>query len=113
MARRQHQRAGAGRIGAEPGFLDPACQFHVRVAGFELGPHRPVADHDQRHIGAGGGGGQRADPLVGFAPADNPTIAVAAVVVNTPLWRIKASYVAREALRYYLVENPATRVTPG
>ncbi|MCB9612238.1 MAG: penicillin-binding protein [Sandaracinus sp.] len=50
---------------------------------------------------------------VGFAPADNPTIAVAAVVVNTPLWRIKASYVAREALRYYLVENPATRVTPG
>jgi cell division protein FtsI/penicillin-binding protein 2 len=46
---------------------------------------------------------------VGFAPAERPTIAVAAVVVNTPLWRIKASYVAREALRWYLVENAATR----
>lgn len=48
---------------------------------------------------------------VGFAPADDPKIAVAAVVVNTPLWRIKASYVAREALRWYLVENAPTRVT--
>ena len=43
---------------------------------------------------------------VGFAPAEAPTIAVAALAVNTPLWRIKASYVAREALRYYLVERP-------
>jgi membrane peptidoglycan carboxypeptidase len=46
---------------------------------------------------------------VGFAPADRPTIALAAVVVNTPLWRIKASYVAREALRYHLVLAPAER----
>lgn len=46
---------------------------------------------------------------VGFAPADNPTIAVAALVVNTPQWRIKANFVARESLRYYLVEAPATR----
>ncbi len=44
---------------------------------------------------------------VGHAPADHPTIAVAALVVNTPLWRIKGSYLAREALRYYLVEKPA------
>ncbi len=44
---------------------------------------------------------------VGYAPADAPTIAVAALAVNTPLWRIKASYIAREALRYYLVERPA------
>jgi len=43
---------------------------------------------------------------VGFAPADRPTIALAALVVNTPRWRIKASYLAREALRYYLVERP-------
>lgn len=41
--------------------------------------------------------------FVGFAPADAPTIAVAALVVNTPEWRIKASYLAREALRYRLV----------
>jgi len=45
--------------------------------------------------------------FVGFAPAEAPTIAVAALAVNTPLWRIKATYIAREALRYYLVERPA------
>lgn len=39
---------------------------------------------------------------VGFAPADKPTIAVAALVVNTPKWRIKGSYVGREALRHQL-----------
>lgn len=43
---------------------------------------------------------------VGFAPADAPAIAVAALVVNRPLWRIKASVVAREALRYWLVVRP-------
>jgi peptidoglycan glycosyltransferase len=42
---------------------------------------------------------------IGFAPEDAPKIAVAALVVNTPKWRIKASYLAREALRYYLVER--------
>ena len=40
---------------------------------------------------------------VGFAPLDDPQIAVAALVVNEPTWRIKASYVAKEALRKYLV----------
>jgi cell division protein FtsI/penicillin-binding protein 2 len=39
---------------------------------------------------------------VGFAPVDDPQIAVAALVVNEPTWRIKASYVAKEALRTYL-----------
>lgn len=43
---------------------------------------------------------------VGFAPADAPTIAVAALVVNNPEWRVKASYMARETLRYYLIEAP-------
>ena len=47
--------------------------------------------------------------FVGFAPADAPTIAVAALIVNTPEWRIKAAYAAREALRYYLVEEPHRR----
>lgn len=41
---------------------------------------------------------------VGFAPIDKPKIAVAALVVNDPKWRIKGSYVAREALRKYLLE---------
>ena len=40
---------------------------------------------------------------VGYAPVDDPKIAVAALVVNEPKWRIKASYVAREALREYLM----------
>ncbi len=40
---------------------------------------------------------------VGFAPVDKPTIALAALVVNSPRWRIKASYLARETLRYHLV----------
>jgi cell division protein FtsI/penicillin-binding protein 2 len=39
---------------------------------------------------------------VGFAPANAPKIAVAALVVNSPKWRIKAGYVGREALRHYL-----------
>lgn len=43
---------------------------------------------------------------IGFAPADDPQIAVAALVVNTPQWRIKASFVAREALREWLVVRP-------
>jgi len=43
---------------------------------------------------------------VGFAPADKPTIAIAALVVNSPKWRIKAGFVAREALHYYLIDAP-------
>jgi penicillin-binding protein A len=53
--------------------------------------------------------------FVGFAPADDPQIAVAAVVVNGIRWKIHAPYVAREALRAYLVggklgQPPAARV---
>jgi peptidoglycan glycosyltransferase len=48
---------------------------------------------------------------IGFAPADAPKIAVAALIVNSPKWRIKASYLAREALRHYLIEEPKKGVT--
>ena len=41
--------------------------------------------------------------FVGYAPADHPTIAVAVVVVNSLKWKVHAPYVAREALRAYLV----------
>jgi peptidoglycan glycosyltransferase len=44
--------------------------------------------------------------FVGFAPADDPKIAVAAVVVNGPKWRIHAPYIAREAMKAYLVGGP-------
>ena len=46
---------------------------------------------------------------VGFAPQDAPKIAVAALVVNGPNWRIKASQVAREALHYHLGPDAAVQ----
>jgi cell division protein FtsI/penicillin-binding protein 2 len=36
--------------------------------------------------------------FVGFAPAKDPEIAIAALVVNDPKWRIKATYLGRELL---------------
>jgi len=47
--------------------------------------------------------------FVGFAPADNPEVAVSALVVNTPVWRIKGPFLAREVLRAYF----AKREYPG
>jgi cell division protein FtsI/penicillin-binding protein 2 len=43
---------------------------------------------------------------VGFAPVDDPQVAVASVVVNERLWRVKAPYVAREALRAWFEGAP-------
>jgi len=40
--------------------------------------------------------------FVGFAPKDAPRIAVAAVIVNDPHWRIRATWLGREAMRLYL-----------
>lgn len=39
--------------------------------------------------------------FVGFAPAEDPKVAVAAVVVNGPKWKVKAPFLAREALRSF------------
>ncbi len=39
--------------------------------------------------------------FVGFAPVENPQVAVATVIVNERLWRVKAPYVAHEALKEY------------
>lgn len=47
--------------------------------------------------------------FVGFAPAEAPRIAVATLVVNTPRWRIKGSYLGREALRYWLAPGARAR----
>lgn len=41
--------------------------------------------------------------FVGYAPVEQPTIAVASVVVNGDIWRIRANYLARETLRSYLL----------
>ena len=44
--------------------------------------------------------------FVGYAPASAPKIAVAAVVVNDPYWRIRATWLGREAMRLYLTPPP-------
>jgi cell division protein FtsI/penicillin-binding protein 2 len=55
--------------------------------------------------------------FVGWAPKDNPTVAVAAVAVNGPLWRVHAPYLGREALRLYLEpraeSKPKAAAKPG
>ncbi|MBU8900617.1 penicillin-binding protein [Corallococcus sp. M34] len=45
--------------------------------------------------------------FVGFAPKEHPRVAVAALVVNDPKWRIRGSYLGREALRLGLERVPA------
>jgi penicillin-binding protein A len=49
--------------------------------------------------------------FVGFAPADQPEIAVSALVVNTPSWQIKAPQLARDALRAYFARRGRKGVT--
>ena len=44
--------------------------------------------------------------FVGYAPRVNPTVAVAAIVVNGRWWRIRAPFVAREAIRMALEQSP-------
>ncbi len=43
--------------------------------------------------------------FIGFAPANDPEIAVSALVVNTPSWQIKAPQLARDALRAYFAQQ--------
>ncbi|HEX9622607.1 MAG TPA: penicillin-binding transpeptidase domain-containing protein [Polyangiaceae bacterium] len=43
--------------------------------------------------------------FVGFAPAKKPEVAVAALVVNTPLWHIKGPHLARDVLRAYFAKQ--------
>ncbi len=47
--------------------------------------------------------------FIGFAPKNDPKIAVAAVVVNDMKWRIRATWLGREALRLGL-ESEAKKV---
>jgi peptidoglycan glycosyltransferase len=49
--------------------------------------------------------------FVGFAPADKPEVAVAALVVNTPNWRIKGPQLGRDVLRAYFARRGAPGVT--
>jgi cell division protein FtsI/penicillin-binding protein 2 len=49
--------------------------------------------------------------FVGFAPADQPEVAVSVLVVNTPSWQIKAPQLARDALRAYFARRGRKGVT--
>jgi cell division protein FtsI/penicillin-binding protein 2 len=45
--------------------------------------------------------------FVGYAPADEPQVVVATVVVNGPMWRVRAPWVAKEALAAYFADRLA------
>jgi penicillin-binding protein A len=47
--------------------------------------------------------------FVGFAPSDNPQVAIATLAVNKPQWTTKANVLARDVLRAYF----ASKGTPG
>jgi cell division protein FtsI/penicillin-binding protein 2 len=53
--------------------------------------------------------------FVGFAPKDNPRVAVAAVIVNGPIWHIRGTWLGREALRLGLerVPEPVVLTAPA
>lgn len=71
---------------------------------------RIFAERGMRVPGAVGKTGSLADRkpfrdytwFVGFAPREAPRIAVAAVIVNDPRWRIRATWLGREAMRLFL-----------
>ncbi len=48
--------------------------------------------------------------FVGFAPIKNPKVAIATLVVNDPVWKVKANVVAREVLQAYFAQNGAAGV---
>jgi cell division protein FtsI/penicillin-binding protein 2 len=50
--------------------------------------------------------------FVGYAPAEDPQVVVATVVVNGPLWRVRAPWVAREALAAYFADRLAEAAPP-
>lgn len=48
--------------------------------------------------------------FVGYAPLKNPKVAIATLVVNDPVWKVKANVLAREALQAYFAQNGAPNV---
>ena len=47
---------------------------------------------------------------VGFAPADKPAVAIAALVINSEKWRIKSSFVARDALESWVAAKRSAQL---
>lgn len=80
---------------AQRAFSRPPRELRgVRVAGKtgSLNEQRPFRDHTW---------------FVGYAPAEDPQVVVASVVINGPLWRVRAPWVAREALAAYFADHLA------
>jgi peptidoglycan glycosyltransferase len=90
MMRETVARGTAARYFARP----PKELRGVAVAGKtgSLNEQRPFRDHTW---------------FVGYAPAEDPQVVVATVVVNGPLWRVRAPWVAREALAAYFADHLA------
>jgi cell division protein FtsI/penicillin-binding protein 2 len=90
MMRETVARGTATRAFARP----PRELRGVTVAGKtgSLNEQRPFRDHTW---------------FVGYAPAEEPQVVVATVVVNGPLWRVRAPWVAREALAAYFADHLA------
>jgi cell division protein FtsI/penicillin-binding protein 2 len=51
--------------------------------------------------------------FVGYAPADAPRVVVATVVVNGPRWRVRAPWVAKEALAAWFADQVAAAPAAG
>ena len=78
---------------AQKAFSRPPRELRgVSVAGKtgSLNERKPFRDHSW---------------FVGYAPAEDPQVVVATVVVNGPLWRVRAPWVAREALAAYFADH--------
>ncbi len=78
---------------AQKAFSRPPRELRgVSVAGKtgSLNERKPFRDHTW---------------FVGYAPAEDPQVVVATVVVNGPLWRVRAPWVAREALAAYFADH--------
>jgi cell division protein FtsI/penicillin-binding protein 2 len=93
-------RATVVRGTAQKAFARPPRELRgVNVAGKtgSLNEQRPFRDHTW---------------FVGYAPAEDPQVVVATVVVNGPLWRVRAPWVAREALAAYFADQVVERPAP-
>ena len=47
--------------------------------------------------------------VVAFAPAEDPQIALAALVVNDPKWKIKSTFLGREILEEFFIAKQAEK----
>jgi cell division protein FtsI/penicillin-binding protein 2 len=65
----------------------------IRAAG-KTGTLRPNAD------------GPTTSWFIGFAPSRSPELVIAVMLENSPVWRRKANYVARDMMRAYFHDRP-------